>query len=127
MLKASYSAETNILRLKTTEWGREETCAHLEDDLDVLLSLDDEAGTHVVGLDVMAGSAYLPLGKRGYDAEADTLTLGVVPDAPEHTAENADIVTYWQPDRHEGRSLTPVGVTLRRAAWHLAEVARNLA
>lgn len=119
MLKATYSEEVDILRLKTAEWELSVTCSHLEDDLDVLVSLDSDEGTHVVGLELMAASVYLPLGKRGYDADADTLTLGDVPAAPAKITENADIITYWKPDNYEGMSLTPVGVTLRRASEHL--------
>ena len=127
MLTATYSAEVDILRLKTAEFEREVTCAHLEDDLDVLVSLDSDEGTCVVGLEVMAASVYLPLGKRGYDADADTLTMGDVPAAPAKTTENADIITYWQPDNYEDTSLAPVGVTLRRASEYLALVTASSA
>ena len=123
MLTATYynehDGDVDILRLKTTEWEHTVTCSHLEDDLDVLVCLGSDEGTHVVGLEVMAASFYLPLGKRGYDADADTLTLGDVPAAPAKTTENADIITYWQPDNYDCMSLTPVAVTIRRASEHL--------
>ena len=118
-LKIVYDREVDILRLLTEESEREVTCVHLEDDYGVLVGLDSDEGTHVVGLEVMGASAYLPLGQQGYDASADTLTLGDVPNAPAKTTENADIITYWQTDNSGLLLLVPIGVKIRRASEHL--------
>ena len=69
----------------------------------------------------MGAKAYLPLGKAGYDPENDTLTLGRTAGDAEVIAENGDIVTYWH--HLPGFSvMDPIGVTIRRASEHLAEV-----
>ncbi len=108
-----YDREVDILRAMTGESDNEMTCAHLEDDVGVLVGLDDDGGTHVVSLEIMGASAYLPLGKRGYDPDADTLTLGEADVS--HSTENGDIVTYWR----ETPDMDLIGVTLRRASTHM--------
>ena len=93
---------------------------------EVVIDLADDDGRHIVGLMVMGASSYLPLGKRGYDADADTLTLGVATADPANVTENDDVVTYWQLSHYATDScMEPVGVTIRQASKHLAN-ARQL-
>ncbi len=111
-LTVVYDREVDVLRVLTGESDQEVSCADLEDDPGVLVGLVDDHDTHVVSLEVLGASAYLPLGKCGYDSDADSLTLGSVNHA-DHHSENGDILTYWCGD------MNPVGVTLRQASTHL--------
>ena len=115
-----YDREVDILRALTRESDNEVTCAHLEDDAGVLVGLDDDEGTHVVSLEIMGASAYLPLGNRGYDVRDDTLSVGDVSDAA-HTTVNGDIVTHWREHSDESY-MEPVGVSIRRVSEHLKEL-----
>ena len=82
---------------------------------EVIVDFDDEEARHVIGLEVIGAAAYLPLGKRGYDAKSDTLTLGTVVDDPASISVNGDLVTYWR----ETPDVDPIGVTIRQASKHL--------
>ena len=42
----------------------------------VIVDVPDEVSNKAVGLEVIGISAFIPLGKRGYCAETDTLTFG---------------------------------------------------
>ena len=114
-LEKSYDPEVDVLSLRTGE--AEATCSSLDDDPDVVLSLAHDE-TRVVGLEVLGASAYLPLGKCGYDVESDTLTLGVALSDEAFTKENGDIVSYWREFPGEP-NMYPVGVALRQASKHL--------
>ncbi len=116
-----YDQDADVLRVMTHEADREVTCAHLEDDLGVLVGLDDDAGTHVVSVDVMGASAYLPLGTLGYDSASDTLTLGAGVSDATIVTDTGDIVTYWRSVPGDS-VLTPIGVAIRRASEHLVGV-----
>ncbi len=120
-LDKSYDPEVDALSLRTGEL--EATSTSLDDDPDVVLSLAHD-GSRVVGVEVLGASAYLPLGKRCYDMEADTLTFGVTLSDAAFTKEDGDLVTYWREFQGEP-ILYPVGVTLRRASTHLASIYRG--
>ena len=117
-LKVVFDREVDVLRLVTGEDG--ETSASLAGLEDVVVDLATADGHHIIGVEVMGGSAYLPLGKRGYDPETDTLTLGTAVSDPALITENGDIVGYWEADRIEPDSfMDPVGVAIRQASKHL--------
>ena len=79
--------------------------------------------SHVpVGLEVIGVSAWLPLGKRGYSKETDTLTFGSDAETATVIAENGDLVAYWSPDQYDPDYLLPIAVDLRNASTHLAPV-----
>ncbi len=65
-------------------------------------------------------SEYLPLGKRRYDEETDTLTLGEVTDTQAWVVENGDLVVHWGPDGYGG--FDPTGVVLRRAQAYFGKL-----
>ena len=116
-LQMIYDKDVDVLRLLTDE--DEATSSSLLGLEEVVVDLDAD-GSQVVGLMVMGASAYLPLGKRGYDPRTDTLTLGTVVDDPAKVTHNANIVTYWQPDRYEpDTGVEPVGVAIKQASKHL--------
>ena len=79
--------------------------------------------SHVpVGLEVIGVSAWLPLGKRGYCKETDTLTFGSDTETATVIAENGDLIAYWSPDQYDPDYLLPIAVDLRNASKHLAPV-----
>ena len=123
-LQLIYDRNVDVLRLFTGE--PESTSSSLVGREEVVIDLADDNSRHVVGLMLMGASSYLPLGERGYDADADTLTLGVATVDPSNITENDDIVTYWQLSHYATDScMEPVGVTIRQASKHLAN-ARQL-
>ena len=72
----------------------------------------------------MGGSAYLPLGKKGYDAKTDTLMLGEKCANPDRITKNDDFVAYWQVDERfpdEG-FLESIGVEIRNVSAHIANM-----
>lgn len=90
----------------------------------VIVFIGTEDGHDIVGVEIIGGSAYLPLGKKGYDAKTDTLMLGEKGVKPDLITKNDDFVAYWQVDEEfpdEG-FLTPIGVEIRHVSVHLAEV-----
>ena len=121
-LQSQYDEGVDALRLYTGE--ARATSASLVEVVDVVLDLAEDEGRHVVGIEVIGASTYLPLGKYGYDPECDTLTLGGVSSDPTCITVNGDIVTYWR----ETPDMDPIGVTLRQASKHLQfiEVGRML-
>ena len=71
----------------------EATSATLREECEVAVSLATEGGHHIVGIDVMGASAYLPLGKLGYDPDTYFLSFGSTPcDAV--VTEHCDIICY---------------------------------
>ena len=90
----------------------------------VVVFVGTEDGHDVVGIEIIGGSAYLPLGKKGYDAKTDTLTLGEKGAKPDLITKNDDFVAYWQVDevlRDEG-FLEPIGVEIRNVSAHIANM-----
>lgn len=88
----------------------------------VMVDVPDEDSYEAVGLEVFAISSWLPLGKRDYCEETDTLTIGRGAETATLVAENGDLVAYWRPDEYDPDDLTPIAVDLRNASKHLAPV-----
>ena len=124
-MRIRYSREDDYLRLITQTPSA--VSASLLDDPGVALDLATEDGHEIVGVEVLGISAYLPLGNRGYDAEADILTMGKTATDPELITENGDLVAYWHVDEYEPDGYRdPIGVAIRRASVHLAKVSEKL-
>ena len=67
------------------------------------------------------------MGKSGYDADTDTLTIGRTSADPELITRNGDLIAYWHSDKHEpGGYRDPIGVAIRRASVHLAKVSEKI-
>lgn len=88
----------------------------------VMIDVPDEDSYEAIGLEVFAISAWLPLGKRGYCEETDTLTIGRGAETATIIAENGDLVAYWGPDEYDPGDTVPIAVGLRNASQHLAPV-----
>ena len=94
---------------------------------DIVVDLAAEDSCDIVGLEVMWASAYLPLGKKGYDAESDTLLMGRATSEPALITKNGDIIGYWQMDDDSPEGMpNPVGVAIKRASVHLAKISEKL-
>ena len=116
-----YDSDVDALRISTDSDGA--TSSSLLNNSDIVIDLASEDGLDVVGLGVLCASAYLPLGKKGYNAENDTLLLGEMTDEPEMVAENGDLIAYWQIDEDDRDGWhNPIGVAIKHASAHLAEV-----
>ena len=126
-LYVSYDREEDSLRITTENTGMDATS--LDPQWWVVLDLAAEKGVcNVVGLEVLSASTYLPLGKRGYDHEADVLLLGTK-DGATTILENGDLVVYWKPDPEDSSpdECTPVGVEVRSAKkWLMGQVEHDL-
>ena len=88
----------------------------------VMIDLPDEESHDAVALEVIGISAWLPLGRRGYSLETDTLTFGDGAKTATITAANGDLVVSWRSDSSAIGGLTPFAVDLRNASKHLAPV-----
>ena len=90
----------------------------------VVVFVGTEDGHDVVGIEIMGGSAYLPLGKKGYDAKTDTLMLGEKCANPDLITKSDDFVAYWQVDEEfpEVEFLEPIGVEIRNVSTHIANM-----
>ena len=93
-MQVRYDHEADVIYI-TTETAAA-TAASLLDDPDIAVELATKDGHHIVGLIAMWASAYLPLGKRGYDPESDILLMGKRASDPKLITENGDIIGYWQ-------------------------------
>ena len=123
----NYDPEVDIIDFSVR--GRAVACS-LYYDHDVVVNLGSEDGKDIIGVMLMCASSYLPLGKRGYDGKTDTLMMGRTTDTPELISECGDFVGYWQPDPEEERAGAyhyVIGVALKRASVHLAEVSAQIA
>ena len=126
-MRVDYDDEFHILRVDAA--SRAESSSLLYDD-DVVVNVGTEDGRDIVGVEVWAAPTYFPLGKRGYDAKTDTLTMGRTTNDPELINECGDFVGYWQPDPKDagpGAYHYAIGVALKRASVHLAEVSAQIA
>ena len=122
-MKANYDEEADVLSLTTGI--QPATSASLLDDPDIVVDLAEADGHDIVGLAVMWASAYLPL-KKGYDPETDALLLGTKNASPDLVTECDDFVGYWRVDEDEPDSfMDPVGVLIRNASKHFAQVNAN--
>ena len=88
----------------------------------IILHVPDDESHCAVELEVIGISAWLPLGKRGYCEETDTLTIGRGVETATIVAESGDLVAYWAPDEYDPADLVPIAVDLRNASKHLAPV-----
>ena len=124
-MKVIYVNEANELRFLTGDKGT--TGASLLDDHNILIELATDDSHDIVALTIIGPSAYLPLGKKGYDAEGDVLTLGVPVDDPAMTTENGDLTAYWQVDKDDPDAfIYPVGAAVKHVSKHLAPVLADL-
>ena len=125
-MRATYSGDVDILYVSTRQEeveGAWEVAGHFG----TVLFCGSEDGYDIVSLEVMGGSAYLPLGP-GYDAKTDTLTIGEITNDPARTSENGDFVGYWAIDpEYPDDGMEPIGVSLRRASVHLAPALEQFA
>ena len=93
----------------------------------IVVDFAKEGSYDFVGIEVLGLSGYLPLGKRGYDPDSDTLLMGrtLAPGVkPELIIENGDIAVYWQTvDDDDADGVPhPVAVAVKHASVHLAKV-----
>ena len=125
-MRVRYDREVDILSVVTDT--PEAICASLLDGPDIAVSLATEDGHDIVGLEVLGASAFIPLGKLGYDADTDVLTMGRTSQDPELITENGDLVAYWQVDEEDPDGFRdPTGVAIKRASVHLKAVSAQLA
>ena len=88
----------------------------------IIFHVPEDESRCAVELEVIGISAWLPLGKRAYCKETDTLTFGNGTETATVIAENGDLIAYWRPDEYDPDDLTPIAVDLRNASKHLAPV-----
>ena len=117
-LTVTYDKKEDVLRVTSDQTGK--TSAGLLRGPDAAVDLATEDGYDVVGLEVLGASALFSPG-QGYDAKADTLIIGETSDDPRLTTENGDFVGYWEA-ANPGETRDPIGVALRHASKHLAEL-----
>lgn len=124
-MRVIYDEEDGVLSMSI---GRKAAtgCESFVRGPDVALDVANDNSYEVVGLIVIGASVYLPLGK-GYDAESDVLTIGETADDPALVTENGYFVGYWEVNRRDpDGSLQAIGVAIRRASVHLAQVLARL-
>ncbi len=122
-LKVLYDQDVNALNILTNEVEMEDTCIPLRDEGSVVLGVPYGDMCHIVSIEALGASAWLPLGKQDYDAETDTLTIGLSSGNKVLVTENGDIVGYWVPDELEpSNSMDAIGVALRNASVHLGKM-----
>ena len=122
-LKVLYDQEVNALNILTDEVEAEDTCIPLRDEGSVVLGVSYGDMRHIVSIEALGASAWLPLGKRDYDAETDTLKIGLCSGEEMLVTENGDIVGYWMPDELDPSDfMDAVGVALRNASVHLGKM-----
>ena len=119
-LKVHYDPECDAIGLHCNQPSA--ATYELEDVGWVMIDLPDEDSYEAIALEVIGISAWLPLGKRGYCAETDTLTIGHGTETATVIAENGDLIAYWRPDQYDPSYLTPIAIDLRNASNHLAPV-----
>ena len=123
-----YDDEVDALRITTDAFRiaadkDEGTSPPLWYNDDIVVDLATEDGHDIVGLGVLCASLYLPLGRKGYDAETDTLLMGDSTSDPVLITENDDFIGYWKVDEdYPDGFLDPIGVAVKRASVHLADV-----
>lgn len=126
-MRVRYDPEVDALRITTDTPGVVSASLWDPEYDSVAVDLATDDGCEIVGLDVIWASTYLPLGKNGYDADTDTLTMGKTTTDPELITENGDLIGYWHADRHEpGGYRDPIGVAIKRASVHLAKVSEKM-
>ena len=119
-MRVRYYAEDDALIIIANPLGL--SGGTLRDDFGVILDFVDESSEDVTRIDILDVSRFLPLSAEpGYDADADTLTLGDKPDADAdyRVVDNGDFVSYrqWFDD---GSQWDVVALDLRQASKYLA-------
>ncbi|MDE2787207.1 MAG: hypothetical protein OXL37_11140 [Chloroflexota bacterium] len=119
-LIAHYDPEIDAISLHYSQ----PTCGGYEvaENWSIILHVPEKESRCAAGLEVIGVSAWLPLGKRGYCKETDTLTFGGNVETATVIAENGDLIAYWSPDQYDPDYLLPIAVDLRNASKHLAPV-----
>ena len=119
-LIAHYDPEIDAISLHYSQ----PTCGGYEvaENWSIILHVPEKESRCAAELEVIGISSWLPLGKRDYCEETDTLTIGRGADTATVIAENGDLVAYWRPDEYDPDDLTPIAVDLRNASKHLAPV-----
>ena len=117
-ITVTYDKKVDVLRVTSDQAGK--TSAGLLRGPDAAVDLATADGYDVVGLEVIGASALFSPG-QGYDAKTDTLIIGETSDDPHLTTENGDFVGYWEA-ASPGEVRDPIGVALRHASRHLAEL-----
>ena len=119
-MRLSYDQQANVLRVTTDTPAA--TAASLLDDAGIAVELATPDGYDIVGLIVMAASAYIPL-DRGYNAENDTLLMGKKTNVPKFITQNGDITGHWQADEEYPNDIwDPIGVVITQASKHFANI-----
>ena len=119
-----YHSEDDALLLNASRGGP--SGGTLRDDLEVILTFEEEGSENLTGVDVLHASYFLPLNaERGYDPDTDTLTLGKKPDADYRVVDNGDFVSYRCFDVGAAQ-WDVVALDLRYASRHLARVIATL-
>ena len=124
-MKANYDVEADVLSLTT---GIEPaTSASLLDDPDIVVDLAEADGHDIVGLAVMWASAYLTL-KKGYDLKQIRCSWAQRTPSPTSLRSTETLSGIGRCDEDEPDSfMDPVGVLIRNASKHLAQVNTNYA
>ena len=119
-LKLHYDPESDAIGLN---YNRPSGATHEIEGLGwVMIDLPDEESHDAIALEVIGISAWLPLGRRSYNLETDTLTFGDGTKTATIKAPNGDLVVSWRRDSSATGGLTPFAVDLRNASKHLAPV-----
>ena len=92
----------------------------------VMIDLPDEKSREPISLEVIGISAWLPLGKRGYRDETDTLTFGNGVETADLIRRNGDLIAYWRRDSSAAGGLTVFAVDLCNASKNLAPVIEEM-
>ena len=120
-LQGHYDKEVDLLYIWTGQ--KEAVGATAECSANLAVFVGTEDGHDIVGFEVIGGGgAYLRM-EEGYDAEADTLTIGETASSPSLITENGDLVAHWRLDKMEPAGfMEPIGVTVRNAKATLNRV-----
>ena len=93
----------------------------------IILHVPEDESHCAAELEVIGISAWLPLGRRGYCRETDTLNFGDGTENATVVAEYGDLIAYWRPDEYDPGGLSPFAVDVRNASKHLAPVIEAMA
>ena len=120
-MRVHYNPDASVLHFDT---GTPGVVGHtLYDDGHTVIGSAPEGGHEIAYVTIIGASAFLPLGKRGYDAETDTLQLGNAMNEHDKGTENGDITVRWRRDKELNSDyLCPMGVEIRNASVHIANM-----
>ena len=126
-MRVRYDPEVDALRITTDTLGVVSASLWDPEYHSVVADLATEDGHDIVGLEVLGASAFIPLGKLGYDTDTDTLTMGKTTTDPDLITENGDLIGYWRVDEYDPDGYRdPIGIAIRRASVHLAKVSEKM-